>query len=120
LLEQCPYFYERVTELRRRIEAERGHALRIVVLDFGSEPYWGDIGQLGKARDVWAALAQPGDAGEFARLLAGLEGVTPDAYGNLLVGNSAVPSDGSVRGCVIIDSLIDRGRAESAVIVRSS
>jgi hypothetical protein len=120
LLEQCPYFYERVTELRRRIEADRGHSLRIVVLDFGGDPYWGDIGQLGKARDVWAALAQPGDAGEFARLLAGIDRVTPDEHGNLLVGNSAVPGDGSVRGCVVIDSLIDRGLAESAVIVRSS
>jgi hypothetical protein len=120
LLEQCPYFYERVTELRRRIEADRGHALRIVVLDFGADPHWADIGQLGKAREVWSALAQQGEAGEFARMLAGLEGIVPDEHGNLLVGESAVPSDGSVRGCVVIDSLIDRGRAEAAVIVRSS
>jgi hypothetical protein len=120
LLEQCPYFYERVTELRRRIEADRGHALRIAVLDFGEDPYWGDIGQLGKARDVWAALASSGDAGEFARLLAGIEDVQPDEWGNLIVGASAVPSDGSVRGCVVIDSLIDRGLATNAVIVRSS
>lgn len=120
LLEQCPYFYERVTELRRRIEADRGHSLRIAVLDFGGDPYWGDIGQLGKARDVWAALAQTGEAGGFARLLAGIDHVTPDEFGNLLVGTSAVPSDGSVRGCVVIDSLIDRGLADSAVIVRSS
>lgn len=120
LLEQCPYFYERVTELRRRIEADRGHPLRIVVLDFGADPYWGDIGQLGKARAVWAALAQPGEAGDFARTLAGLDGVRPDAHGNLLVGVSAVPGDGSVRDCVVIDSLIDRGLAQGAVIVRSS
>lgn len=120
LLEQCPYFYERVTELRRRIEAERGHSLRIVVLDFGGDPYWGDIGQLGKARDVWAALASPGDAGEFARQLAGIDGVTPDEWGNLIIGNSAVPRDGSVRDCIVIDSLIDRGLAHGAVIVRSS
>jgi hypothetical protein len=31
-----------------------------------------------------------------------------------------VPGDGSVRGCVVIDSLIDRGLAQAAVIVRSS
>ena len=120
LLEQCPYFYERVTELRRRIEADRGHPLRIVVLDFGAAPYWGDIGQLGKARAVWAALAQADEEGEFARLLAGLDSVTPDQHGNLLVGESAVPSDGSVRECIVIDSLIDRGLAQGAVIVRSS
>ncbi len=120
LLEQCPYFYERVSELRRRIEADRGHPLRIVVLDFGADPYWGDIGQLGKACAAWAALAQAGEAGEFARLLAGIDGVRPDEHGNLLVGRSAVPGDGSVRDCVVIDSLIDRGLAEGAVIVRSS
>lgn len=120
LLSRYPYFYERATELRRRIEADRGHPMRVVVLDFGAEPYWGDVGQLDKARAVWAALAQSGEAGEFARLLAGLEGVTPDAHGNLLVGASAVPSDGSVRDCVVIDSLIDRGLARGAVIVRSS
>src|SRR5262249_597725 len=38
----------------------------------------------------------------------------------LLVGESAVPSDGSVRECVVIDSLIDRGLAQGAVIMRSS
>jgi hypothetical protein len=120
LLERCPDFRGRVLELRRRIEAERGHPMRIVVLDFGAEPYWGDVGQLSKARAVWSALAVEGEPGEFARALAGIHGLERDAHGNLLVGDARVPTDGSVRGCVVIDSHIDRGRAQGAVIVRSS
>jgi hypothetical protein len=120
LLQRCPDFYERVVTLRRRIEADRGYPLRIVVVDFGPELYWGDIGQLGKAREVWANLVDESELGVFARSLAGLDGIEPDAHGNLLIGESSVPDDGSVRGCVIIDSTIRRGSAERAVVVRSS
>ncbi|PRP93179.1 hypothetical protein ENSA5_44460 [Enhygromyxa salina] len=120
VLEQCPDFYARVRELRRRIEAERGHPLRIAVLDFGSDPYWGDVGQLAKAREVWAALAGEGEAAAFARVLAGLDAVETDRHGNYLLGQSRVPDDGSVRGCVVIESIVDRGRAEGAVLLRSS
>ncbi len=115
VLERCPDFYERARELRRRIEDERGHPLRIVVVDFGADPYWADIGQLDKARAVWSALREDG----FARELAGLAGIAPDAHGNLLVGDAAIPSDGSVRDSVIIDAIIERGRVAGAVVVRS-
>lgn len=119
LLRGCPDFRERVLELRRRVEVDRGHPMRIVVVDFGGDPYWGDIGQLAKARAVWGALAEAGEHGEFARALAGIDGVSADAHGNLLIGDSRVPDDGSVRGCVIIDAVIERGRAQGAVAVRS-
>ncbi|KIG17551.1 Mannose-6-phosphate isomerase [Enhygromyxa salina] len=119
LIERCPDFYARVAELRRGIQAERGHPLRIVVVDIGAESYWGDIGQLSRARDVWSALAVDGEQGEFARELAGFVGVVPDRHGNYLVGDSRVPDDGSVRGCVVIDSVIGRGRAQGAVLLGS-
>lgn len=120
LLERCPDFYARVAELRRSIEAERGHPLRIVVVDSGAESYWGDIGQLSKAREIWAALAADDERGEFARELANFGALEPDRHGNYLVGDSRVPDDGSVRGCVVVDSVIGRGRAHGAVLLSSS
>lgn len=120
LLERCPDFYERARELRRRIEDDRGHAMRIVVLDFGSDPYWADVGQLGKARQAWSALRGSDQAAEFARTLAAIDDVAPDRFGNVVIGESRIPSDGSVRDSVIIDSVITAGRVEGAVILRSS
>lgn len=119
LLDRCPDFYERARELRRRVEDQRGHAMRIVVVDFGADPYWADIGQLDKARAVWAELAGLDERAAFARLLAGIEQAEPDAFGNYLVGDSRIPSDGSVRNCVIVDSVVMRGQAAGAVIVGS-
>jgi hypothetical protein len=119
LLARHPDFYERACELRRRIEDERGHALRIVVVDFGADPYWADIGQLDKARAVWAKLGGLDEGAAFARLLAGIDQAEPDPFGNYLVGDATIPSDGSVRNCVIIDSVIVRGQATGAVVVRS-
>jgi hypothetical protein len=120
LLARCPDFYERARELRRRIEDERGHAMRIVVIDFGIDPYWADVGQLDKARAVWSELAGADDDAAFARLLAGIEGLEPDRYDNYLIGNARIPTDGTVRNCVIIDSEIAHGRAVGAVVMRSS
>ncbi|MFO7562453.1 MAG: hypothetical protein R6X02_07405 [Enhygromyxa sp.] len=118
LLGRCPDFYERARELRRRIEEQRGHPMRIAVVDFGSNPYWADIGQLGKARAVWSTLGLPGEEAAFARALAGID-QPPDEFGNTLVGEVRIPKDGSVRDSVIIDSVIERGRVEGAVVVRS-
>ena len=121
MLERCPDFYERARELRRRIEEERGHAMRVVVLDFGSDPYWADIGQLRRAREAWAILAGPAqvESAGFARWLAAMDGVAPDAFGNYLVGDVRIPSDGSVRDSVVIDSSVGRGDIEGAVLRNS-
>ena len=119
LLARCPDFYERARELRRRIEDERGHAMRIVVVDFGTDPYWADVGQLDKARAVWSELGGLDEEAAFARLLAGIAEAEPDRFGNYRVGDSQIPDDGSVRNCVIIDSVVTRGTAAGAVIVRS-
>jgi hypothetical protein len=119
LLERCPDFYERARELRRRIEDERGHALRIVVVDFGADPYWADIGQLDKARAVWSSLRGLDDDAEFARALAGIGAAEPDAFGNYRIGKAQIPGDGSVRNSVIIDSVIEGGLVSGAVVVRS-
>jgi hypothetical protein len=119
LLARCPDFYERARELRRRIEDERGHAMRIVVVDFGSDPYWADVGQLDKARAVWSELAKLDEEAAFARLLAGIDEAEADRFGNYLVGDSQIPNDGSVRNCVVVDSVVTRGMAAGAVIVRS-
>jgi hypothetical protein len=119
LLDRVPDFYSRVRRMRATLEAERGRPLRIAVIDFGSNLHWCDVGQLGKAREAFAALVGDGEVSEFARVLAALEGVEPDCWGNRVAGNSTIPADGSIRDCVIVDSSIGSGSARGAVILHS-
>lgn len=120
LLERVPDFYARVRSLRSRLEVERGRPLRIAVIDFGEALHWCDVGQLGKAREAFAALVGPGEPGAFARVLAALDQVEPDRWGNRVCGASRIPDDGSVRDCVIVDATIESGLAERSVVVRSA
>jgi phosphomannomutase len=120
LVTERPDFYERVQELKRRVAERRGHPLVIKVVDFGEHLYWDDIGQLAKARRALWAVAAPTVEGEFARCLAAIDHVAPDTFGNRIVGNTTLPSDGRVRNSVIIDTGI-HGKAdmEGAVLVES-
>lgn len=124
VLRYCPDFYERCQELKKRINERRKRGekdpLDIKVIDFGEKLYWGDIGQLSKARASLYQVAEKTAGGAFARKLASLENVTPDAFGNLVSGECTYPKDGSVRNSVLIDSNI-YGRADinGAVIVNS-
>ncbi|MBN1596033.1 hypothetical protein JW933_08925, partial [candidate division FCPU426 bacterium] len=125
LLLNFPDFYERVQRMKKIINAKRGRAedapLNIQVIDYGEDLYWGDIGQLAKVRQtLWAVNDRESDAGVFARQLAAIDKVKPDKWGNIVVGDSLVPQDGSVRNSVIIDTMI-HGRADidGAVMVKS-
>lgn len=119
LLADCPDFYERCQALQQALAARRGHPLVIQVVDFGEGLYWGDVGQLDKARRVFLELADPGEAGGFARTLAALEDAVPDERGNLWVGGSA-SRGAQVERCVIIDSVLGpEVHARDAVIVSS-
>ncbi len=121
LLERVPDFYTRARGLRATLEAERGHPLRVAVIDFGSALHWCDVGQLGKTREAFAALVSAtGETGEFARVLAGLAAIEPDRWGNRIAGQSTIPDDGSIRDCVIVDASIGSGHAQQAVILRSA
>lgn len=121
LLEQCPDFYARVARVRAQLEQHRGAPLAIAVIDFGADTYWGDMGQLSRARDAHAVLARADDDGEFARRLACIDDVVPDRFGNRVVGDSWIPGDGSLRDSVIIDSWIARPRSTTrrAVVIDS-
>jgi hypothetical protein len=119
LLDRVPDFHARARTLRTILEAERGHPLRIAVIDFGSELHWCDVGQLGKAREVFAVLAESDETGEFARVLAGLDRIEPDCWGNRVAGRSTLPMDGSIRDCTIVDSIVASGNARGAVIFQS-
>lgn len=119
LLGGYPRFYAQVCELKRRLEDRRGHALDLRVIDYGEGLYWGDIGQLAKARQAFSAVALAGETGDFARRLAAIDGVSPDAWGNRLVGSSKAPTDGSVRNSVLIDTrIVGAARLEGAVLVQ--
>lgn len=106
LVAETPDFYSRVQALKQRIAVRRGHAPIIKVVDFGEHVYWGDIGQLAKARAALWEVNAATDDGEFARCLAGLEDAVVDRFGNRLIGDTLVPDDGCVRNSVIIDSTL--------------
>ncbi|MBN1594706.1 hypothetical protein JW933_02160, partial [candidate division FCPU426 bacterium] len=97
------------------------HPLNIKVMDYGEGLYWGDIGQLAKAREtMWMVNDRETEAGAFARQLAAIDHVKPDKFGNMVVGDSVVPQDGSVRNSVVIDTKIyGRVQIDGAVIVNS-
>jgi len=105
LLQQCPDFYTRAQQVKEALEDCRGHPLRIKVIDFGNDLYWGDIGQLSKVREVFSRLRDAGEHGRLARLLACLE-VSPDRFGNRIIGGPPAPEDGRIRDCVLINSVV--------------
>ncbi|MBW1879095.1 MAG: hypothetical protein JRJ84_12090 [Deltaproteobacteria bacterium] len=118
LLARHPDFYHRVQTLRQRIEARRGQKMVVRVIDLGEGLYWGDIGQLDKARGAWALLAGSGAEGRFARQLAAMQQVPSDRFGNRVVGRAVVPTDGSVRDSVVVDTVVHgQARVEGAVLV---
>jgi phosphomannomutase len=117
-------YYKRVQELKAKVNQSRGKEakadLDLRVLNMGRAPYWGDIGQLAKARDsVWVVNDRQSPDGDFARRMAMIDDVQPDQWGNIVVGNSQYPQDGSVRNSVIIDSFVRNGIINGAVIVNS-
>jgi phosphomannomutase len=120
LVTERPDFYQRVQQLKRRIEARRGHPMVIKIVDFGEHLYWGDIGQVAKARHALWAVAAPTMEGDFARCLAAIDHVAPDPFGNRIVGDTTMPSDGSVRNSVLIDTRVyGKADIDGAVLVNS-
>jgi hypothetical protein len=120
LLADHPDFPERVRALAAGVEARRGRPPVVAVVDVGEGLYWGDVGQLAAARRSLLEVTRPGEEGAFARRLAGLDAVQPDAHGNLVAGESRVPGDGSVCDSVILDSVVEGpALVRGAVIVRS-
>ena len=107
VLRRCPDFYERCQELRKRLEiAKENKPIEIKVIDFGKDFYWGDIGQVAKARNSLFQVAETGLEGEFARKLAKIDHIKPDEFGNIIVGDCLYPKDGSVRNSVLINTKI--------------
>ncbi|MGD2278656.1 MAG: hypothetical protein PVH45_01010 [Candidatus Omnitrophota bacterium] len=121
LLEDHPEFYSACQKLKQNISARRnGRPLQIKVVDFGNDLYWGDIGQLAKARQSIHAITQKGDDGDFARVLAGLYEVKPDDFGNTVVGDCVYPKDGGVRNSVLIDArFYGSCKIDNSVIIQS-
>lgn len=121
LLRERPDFRTRVSAVRKRVEDLRGAPLSIAVIDFGAGAWWGDMGQLDKARQSFAALADPAESGELARRLAAIDAIVPDRFGNRVVGAHAkVPDDGSVTDSVIVDAWIGAAtKVDRAVVIGS-
>ncbi|MFQ5953236.1 MAG: hypothetical protein ACE5JK_07535, partial [Candidatus Omnitrophota bacterium] len=120
LLRDHPDFYSACQKLKQNISARHGgKPLKIKVIDFGEDLYWGDIGQLAKARESLHLVAKNTPEGDFARELAAL-GQTTDEFGNIIDGECVYPKDGSVTGSVLIDTrLYGKAKITGAVLIRS-
>ena len=115
-----PSFYEDVQKLKAAIETRRGRSFAFEVIDFGDTLYWGDIGQLQKARRAMHEIQEPTPEGDMARRLAAIEEVLPDRFGNRIVGDSHVPMDGTVRNSVLIDTtIVGAADIDGSVLVNS-
>jgi len=124
LLAARPDFRARACALRTGLEDQHGRALHVAVIDFGGGTWWGDMGQLARAREAFAQLGSRGDDGEFVRRLAAIDEVVPDVHGNRIVAGTApgagmVPRDGRVRDSVVIESAMKCARSERVVLWRS-
>ncbi|MDP8258043.1 MAG: hypothetical protein P9L90_01275, partial [Candidatus Aadella gelida] len=110
VLKNCPDFYQRAQKLRENINRRRGKALdaqlNIKVINFGEDLYWGDVGQLDAARKAFYNVNKDDYDGEFARMLAGIEDVNPDEFGNRVIGDCVYPKDGSVKNSTLINTKI--------------
>lgn len=120
----CPDFYKRCQTLKENINARRGRPkdapMNIKVVNFGEDLYWGDVGQLSKAREVFHDVNKDDLEGQFARELAGLQDVEKDEFGNTVVGKCYYKKDGSVRNSVLINTRIyGKANINNAVIVDS-
>jgi len=118
LLESRPDFYARARAVRASVEARLGRPLTIAVIDFGAGTYWGDMGQLSRAREAFAQLATLDDHGEFVRRLAAIDDVVPDRFGNRVV-RSRVPDAVRVTNSVVFESVVATGRIDAAVLWNS-
>ena len=103
LLQHYPGFYERMREVRRRLEVRQGRPLRIAVLDFGA-CFWVDMGLHQRLREALEALTGTDTEGAVTRALFGIT-QQPDANGNIVV-NSQVAAGANVKDSVIVDSQI--------------
>ena len=119
LLSEFPDFYQRAQQLKSRVEALSGHPFAVQVIDFGAGLYWGDVGQLSKARQAFTSLLGDGPEAQFARRLAAIDAITPDHWGNRSQ-QATYPQDGSVKNCLIINSHLGEGScAADSVFVDS-
>jgi hypothetical protein len=106
LLERYPRFYEKMREVRQRVQHRLGRELQIAVLDFG-ECFWVDMGLHQQLRRALERLTSPDAAGEVTRALFGIT-ERPDANGNIVL-NSQIAEGARVSNSVIIGSEIRDG-----------
>lgn len=103
LLARYPDFFEKITYVRTRLEAQRGRPLRIGTLDFGSA-FWTDLGLHITLRQRLEAMLADTDEGRATRELFGIPHER-DANGSIIV-NSEVPAGADIRNSIILSSTV--------------
>ncbi len=113
---KMPSLLPRLCQVLQRFQERYGRPVRMVAMDFG-EPYWGDIGQHREIYEFFMALNDPGERGQIARALAGID-AQRDERGNLLVGDVRLSPDVEVRNSVLMDcQLLGRGHVTDSVLI---
>ncbi|MBU4305726.1 MAG: hypothetical protein KJ893_08960 [Candidatus Omnitrophica bacterium] len=105
-VQEIPDFYELCRQLKLNIESIRRCKLDIKVIDFGKKRYCADYGNLFGSRISFQELRLNAEEGRVARVLANIDNIASDPYGNIIYGDSLVPGDGSVCNSVVINTKI--------------
>jgi hypothetical protein len=103
LVARYPDFFDKIVQLRTRLEARTGRPLSIGVLDFGSA-FWTDLGLHVTLRASMDSMTTDSDRGKATRELFGLPHER-DKNGNIIV-DSAVPDNADIRNSIIVDTVI--------------
>ncbi|MBD3295808.1 MAG: hypothetical protein GF392_00385 [Candidatus Omnitrophica bacterium] len=115
-----PDFLEKTRRVRDLFRKRHGRPLNIKTMDLGEKVYWADIGQHSAMREKYLNLLSEGDEGEVARKIAGLDGLSPDPKGNIIV-DSQISPEADISGSVVVNSsMTGAGKVENSVILDSS
>lgn len=103
LVARYPDFFDKLIQVRTRLEARTGRPLAVGILDFG-EAFWVDLGLHITLRASMDSMTTDSERGQATRELFGIPHER-DANGNIIV-DSQLPPGMKVRDSIIVDTII--------------
>jgi hypothetical protein len=109
LVQRYPDLYEKISEVRRRLEEKNDRSFSIHSFDFG-KPYWADFGLHHSLRSQLESLLAKSDDGVVSRKLFQIPEET-DENGNRII-RSSIPDNAKITNSIIMDSVITDSNTE--------